>query len=313
MNMRGYRYAFPSIFQRIPNKTSAIVQNLELLRTSKAYRYEKNALVVQGFQSIKKLRDQGFKFKSLIATAKKEPREDREVAYPAKQVIENPDAFPSKSYYLSEIDLTRKVLGTASRPDQHEVYAEVQFPQYELGKGDRWVVFDKVNNAENLGSLVRTAQGLGWDSGIVTSNHSDLYHDFAVRASELATLTWPHAKIGFDKLSDFLKQHQITPIVAETLPKNPKKAWSPEYGRANTNEIKPGSGIWFWNFSKDMPPFPKKIALILSCEYSGVDGSFKDALRVSLPLEAHAKSLDVAAAGSIIMTELSRQRMNVTK
>ncbi|KAG1454457.1 hypothetical protein G6F56_007316 [Rhizopus delemar] len=311
--MSGYKYIFPDVFKRLHNAVNSKPKQLVKLRESKKYRYEKQTVVVQGFQYIKELRDLGFNFKSIFATAKKIPREDQEVGYPAKQVIEHTDAFPAKDYYLTDIDLTRNILGTASRPGIHEVYAEIEFPYYQP-EGERWVVFDRVNDPESLGILVRTAKGLGWDSGIVTSDHSDLYNDTTIRASKIASLTWPHIMVGVDRLSDFLKKHNITPVVANVLPKDTQEeAWSPEFGHVNIKDIKSGSGVWFWNLNGKEPKVPKKMALILSCMHGGLHTSFDNDIRVSIPLEPGVNSLNVAAAGSIIMTELNRQRACVTK
>lgn len=305
--MSNYKYIFPSIFERLHNAKSVKSKHLITLRESKHYRLEKQAVLVQGFKAIKELRDQGFEFKSLIATAKNKPYEDEEVKLPAKQVIQHPDSFPAKSYYLANIDLTRKILGTASRPGLHEIFAEIALPQHKITTpGDRIVVFDKVNDYESLGTLIRTAKGLGWDSGIATSSISDFYNDRTIRASNCSSLTWPHEIIRFNHLLNFFKKHEITPVVAEVLPKDVQEAWSPDYGHFNTKKIKPDSGVWFWNFKDKKVQLPNKVALVLSCEYHGVHELLDNEIRVSVPLDPGVNSLNISSAGSIIMAELNR-------
>ncbi|RCH95205.1 hypothetical protein CU097_014021 [Rhizopus azygosporus] len=315
--MSFYKYPFPSLFKRIINQKASPAKHLIALRESKQYRQENQAVVVQGLKTIRELRDQGIKINSLIVTAKKEPKEAEEVKFPANSVLENPDSFPAKKYYLTDVDLTRRILGTASRPGRHEVYAEVALLKHTFEPQERMLVLDKVNDPGNLGTIVRTAKGLGWKSGIITSGTCDLYNDKAIRASRAMSITWPHTIVSITGLLDFLKKHNITPIVADMLPKNDdsQKVWSPDYGHSNVKDVEPGSGIWFWNFQGERLNIPEKVALVLSCEHNGVDEALDHVTRVSIPLASNVESLNVASAGSIIMAEMNRllrQRVRTT-
>ncbi|CAO3658587.1 unnamed protein product [Rhizopus microsporus] len=290
--MSFYKYPFPSLFKRIINQKASPAKHLIALRESKQYRQENQAVVVQGLKTIRELRDQGIKINSLIVTAKKEPKEAEEVKFPANSVLENPDSFPAEKYYLTNVDLTRRILGTASRPGRHEVYAEVALLKHTFEPQERMLVLDKVNDPGNLGTI-------------------------AIRASRAMSITWPHTIVSITGLLDFLKKHNITPIVADMLPKNDdsQKVWSPDYGHSNVKDVEPGSGIWFWNFQGERLNIPEKVALVLSCEHNGVDEALDHVTRVSIPLTSNVESLNVASAGSIIMAEMNRllrQRVRTT-
>ncbi|KAG1453319.1 hypothetical protein G6F56_007605 [Rhizopus delemar] len=298
-------YKFPQIFKRILNAKTVAGKHLIALRESKQYRQDNQAVLVQGLKTITELRDQGVKINSVIVTAKKDPQDPSQVKYPATEILKNPKQLPASKYFLTDVELTRRILGTVSRPGSHEIYAELQTPPRTFKASDRLLVFDKISDPGNIGTLVRTAKGLGWKSGLITSGTCDLYNDKALRASRGLVLTWSHEQVSLNRLLSFLKEHGMTPIVADMLPKNSKTVWSPDYGSSDAKDVKPGSGVWFWNF-KEKEEIPKKVALVLSCEHHGVDELLDDEIRISVPLDSSVESLNVASAGSIIMTELNR-------
>lgn len=285
-----------SIFKRLASQHNEVVRHLIRLREKKQHRIDQRAVVVQGIKTINELHAQGIRFKSLIVT-----ESDAE-----PPVLEALKKIPANNYYSTNINLTRRILGTSSKPSKHEVYAEAVIPNWEqhLEGKDKVLVLDSINDPGNLGTLVRTAMAMEWDSGIITSNTCDLFNDKALRASRGLSLSWPHQILGKPELINHLKSKGFTPVVADMLPKNKTLTWSPEY--QNNAQPTVGNGLWFWNF-KQQQELPTKIALILSSEHQGVSKSlFKDEIRVSLPMNTIVESLNVANAGSIIMYELNR-------
>ena len=72
------------------------------------------------------------------------------------------------------------------------IAALVALPEEEdLKKAKRVVVFDHITNPGNLGTLIRTAKGLGFDGAYLTSGCVDPYNDKALRAAKGATFTFP--------------------------------------------------------------------------------------------------------------------------
>lgn len=301
----------PKLFKVISSQQNHVVKHFIALREKKQYRHEKQSVVVQGHKTVKELLDKGIQLKSVAITAKSIPKDEADIKYPALNVLKHPDVFPAEQYYITDINLARRILGTASKPGAHDIFAEVSIPTTSLERvhsKDRLLVFDQIKDPGNLGGLIRTATALGWDSGLVTTGSGDLYNDKTVRASRALSLTWQHNLIDPKSLINFLKENGFTPIVADMLPTKDKikdgNIWSPEYGN-DSSKVGPGTGVWFWNFKSKPNELPEKMALILSSEHSGVQ-ELDDELRVSTPMNSSVESLNVAVAGGIIMNELNR-------
>ncbi|CAO3645511.1 unnamed protein product [Cunninghamella blakesleeana] len=323
-------YKFPPLFKRLKSQQNKIVQHLIKLRESKQYRLEENRVIVQGLKTVQELKEKKIPLKSIIVTAELAPYDESAIKFPANQILKHPDALPAENHYLVNVDLTRRILGTASRPSKHEIFAEIPIPKHDLPKDkneiDRLLIFNHVNDPGNLGNLVRTGQALGWSSGVITTGTCDLYNDKTIRASRALSLSWKYEKIGVSQLLSFLKEYDMTPLVADMLPsmnnnnnnnnKNKNKndtiqpldLWSPLTGNYHSKKNQPtiGSGIWLWNFKNNQgkPYLPKRPALILSSEHNGVQG-LDDEIRISLPMTNNVESLNVACAGSLLMNELN--------
>ncbi|KAI8886607.1 alpha/beta knot, partial [Backusella circina FSU 941] len=295
-------FEFPALFKRIKSQQNNIAKHWISLREKKQYRNEHKAVIVQGFKTIKELRDLNVPLKSLAVTAKLTPKDASEIQGPAASILRQPDIFPSKHYYLTDIDLTRRILGTHSKPGNHDIFAEVPFPKVEFPKDniDKWLVLDRINDPGNMGTLIRTARALGWNAGLISSTSCDVYNDKVIRASRALSLTWPHLNMPSDKLIGYLKDNDITPIIADMMPHgdNDTNTWTME-----------NNGLRFWWDNKDNAnkkvALPKKIALVLSSEHGGVKG-LNNELRVSIPMFHQVESLNVAIAGAILMSELNR-------
>ncbi|GAN06063.1 RRNA methyltransferase [Mucor ambiguus] len=302
------KYQLPNLFHRLASQQNSNVKHFIALREKKQHRLDHGSVMIQGFKTVQEVRDQGIQFKSMIVTAKKDLNTETDIQSPSLQVIKHPELFPAQQYYVTDINLARRILGTASKPGNHDIFAEAIIPRIkddaQIFSHDRILVFDRISDPGNLGTLVRTAKALGWQSGLITHHSCDLYNDKCIRASRGTSLTWPHLTVNADQVLGQLKAEGYTPIVADMLPRNSAtvEMWSPE----NQANAVPGTGVWFWNQPRSLLPSIKKIALVLSSEHHGVDDAFSNELRVSLPMDPSVESLNVANAGSILMFDLNR-------
>ncbi|KAL7312829.1 hypothetical protein PS15m_008549 [Mucor circinelloides] len=302
------KYPLPSLFHRLASQQNQNVKHFIALREKKQYRLDQGSVMIQGFKTVQEVRDQGIQFKSMVVTAKKDLNTEADIQSPALQVIKQPELFPAQHYYVTDINLARRILGTASKPGNHDIFGEAIIPRFrneaQVFSRDRILVFDRISDPGNLGTLVRTAKALGWQSGLITHHSCDLYNDKCIRASRGTSLTWPHLTVNANQVLNQLRDEGYTPIVADMLPKKSPNVemWSPE----NQSNAVPGTGVWFWNQPRSLLPSIKKMALILSSEHHGVNDAFANELRVSLPMDPSVESLNVANAGSILMSDLNR-------
>ncbi len=133
------------------------------------------------------------------------------------------------------------------------------------------LVVDALNDPGNLGTLFRTAWGLGLDALIVTPHTVDPYHEKVLRASKGISVKMPWLKLKKEELEPFFKNHRLSVYLAD-LEGSP------------LHEIKPES------------PF----ALILGNESQGLSPELKK-LGQSLHIpQKNLESFNVAIAGAII-------------
>ncbi|KAI8344467.1 hypothetical protein BC941DRAFT_408704, partial [Chlamydoabsidia padenii] len=299
--MTSTLYQFPQLFKRLESPKNKYIQHFIRLRENKQYRTEQNAVIVQGLKTIQELRQDGLPLQSLAVTAEKQPTLTTASKPPGSIVLEHLHTFAAKHNYLVDASLTRRILGTASQPGRHEVFAEINIPPHTLPANlDRLVVFNHITDPGNLGNLVRTSKALGWGSGVVrTGGTCDLYNDKTLRASRALTLRWNYHEVHSIKdMLTFLASCDMTPLVADMMPDKRQGLWSPLTGDHDPvcNPADMGSGVWLWNFGNNKKEMPKRPALILSSEHNGAQG-LEDQIRISVPMVDGVESLNVASAG----------------
>ena len=146
--------------------------------------------------------------------------------------------------------------------------------------GDKVLVLNGVNNAENVGAICRSALAFGVDSIIIDSKSCSPFVRRAIRVSmgSVFKLKFMHT----DKLSEVLKELTTR-----------------EYSIVSASNDENACRL------KDVS-FAKRCALILGNEGDGVESLVKevsDAV-VKIPINPEVDSLNVAVASSILLYEL---------
>jgi len=149
------------------------------------------------------------------------------------------------------------------------------FPQAKL-KGTRFLLLDNVQDPGNAGTLVRSALGFVVDLVIFNSQSVDFYNDKFIRATQGALFQVPLVRMDLEQAIGELK-----------------KAGTRIIG----TKMQGGSNLY--DFS-----CPKKWALLLGSEGQGIAESLWPLVdeTVFVPIHPRLESLNVAVAGSIILS-----------
>lgn len=189
--------------------------------------------------------------------------------------------------YLISDEMMKKITGLSSF-EKIKIAAEITLPQNHIypdkdkNKGlleskNRLLILDGLQDPANVGSLIRTAHALNWDGLIITPKTADPFSQKALRAAMGSTFFLPLYFPTLPEMEKFIKKEKITLYLADLK----------------------GEKI-----EKLKPKLP--LGLILSREGSGPNSwAKKMAKPITIPMKKDIDSLNVAAAGAILMHRLA--------
>ncbi|MBN1914949.1 MAG: RNA methyltransferase [Parachlamydiales bacterium] len=184
------------------------------------------------------------------------------------------EKIASTTYIVSE-EVLHKITGVQA-PDGYA--ALVDFPATSsLEKKEKLLIIDNLTDPGNLGTLLRSALAFGWDGVILPPKTVDPFNDKALRAAKGATFHLPLF---------FMEE----PAIIAWIQKKSFQGFLADLKGTSIETIKVFSPPYF---------------LILSHESSGTrKWAQKIATPITIPI-AHIESLNVAAAGSILLYLMS--------
>ena len=140
------------------------------------------------------------------------------------------------------------------------------------------IMLDDVNDPGNLGTIIRTAAGLGYDGIIMSPNTVDLYNEKVIRSTQGVMFKIPIIKANLQEVIKMLKKEKVFCI-----------------GTALTN-------------AKDVKHITKKdkFAICLGNEAKGISKEVLDNMdeNVRIAMNNDVESLNVSIAAGIIMYEM---------
>lgn len=146
------------------------------------------------------------------------------------------------------------------------------------GNKTKLIMLDDVNDPGNLGTIIRTAAGLGYDGIIMSPNTVDLYNEKVIRSTQGVMFKIPIIKANLQEIIKLLKKEKVFCI-----------------GTALTN-------------AKDVKHITKKdkFAICLGNEAKGISKEVVDNMdeNVKIAMKNDVESLNVSIAAGIIMYEL---------
>ena len=146
------------------------------------------------------------------------------------------------------------------------------------GNKTKLIMLDDVNDPGNLGTIIRTAAGLGYDGLIMSPNTVDLYNEKVIRSTQGVMFKIPIIKANLQEVIKLLKKEKVFCI-----------------GTALTN-------------AKDVKHITKKdkFAICLGNEAKGISKEVLDNMdeNVRIAMKNDVESLNVSIAAGIIMYEM---------
>ncbi|CAG8555486.1 7027_t:CDS:1 [Acaulospora colombiana] len=292
-------------FVRISGARQNMVVYFEELRRESSKRNKFRSLLIHGCKHIQSMIKQGIDIKSIGITTAEGIKSLDGLMGGSREIFNNKEKFPAERYYVTDLEWTRKILGSGARVDAREAWAELPFPNIPFPSDiKKLLVLDHIADPVDMGMLIRSAKALRWDASYLIAGTVDLYNETVIRTSRCESVTWP-SKTGFwHDAYELAKEHNLTLVMADMLPRGKALA-------------KSSTGLCFWDPMTEevINELPSRIALILGSKLHGV--TYRDVrsgiMRVSIPMHDGVSSLNVGMAGNILMHELNRLMDTGTK
>lgn len=253
----------------IESKENLKVKLISSLKLKKN-REKNNLIVVEGLRAVQQLIENNIEIK-LLAFADQEYKKNKEY----RNVFEKYEGISCliKSAIFDQIVETTNTQG---------ILALVNTPKYDLeglsgNKKCRFLLFDRIQDPGNAGTLIRTADAAGYDAILYTKGTVDLFSSKVNRSAMGSNLYTPILEIDFDDLRR-LKQQGFK-LLATALDD--------------------------YSLLYDKVVYDNKTVIILGNEANGVSESLLDLSdeKVYIPIYGKAESLNVAVAGAILIYE----------
>jgi len=164
-------------------------------------------------------------------------------------------------------EVLKKITGLPE-PDGWVAVAPLPQPR-EVKAAQRTLVLDQISDPGNLGTLLRTAWGLGWDAVVFTPGTVDPFNDKALRASKGAPFFLPFCTKTPEEIAVLFNHVYVADLDGTPL-----------------HEVKPKTPL----------------ALVLSHEAKGASlWAQKLGNKVRIPMHHGVDSLNVAVSGGILL------------
>lgn len=258
-------------------------QKFETLKTNRNKRYKYNEFLVEGVRSLNEAVKNNWHIKSLIYD-KNNLSDWAADMIRTVQTEENFCLTPELMRDLSEKEDSSELLAVIEMREDNP-------DSLTLSKNPFLVLFDRPSNKGNLGTMIRSCDALGADALIITGHAVDLYDPNVVVSAMGSFFNMPVVRISdnqtlFTYIDDLKNKYPNFKIVGTTA-------------------------------HHELPLYDTDLSgplmLMMGNETMGLNKAFKDScdLLCTIPMaeQSYASSFNVSCAASILMYEVTRQRV----
>lgn len=257
-------------FNIITSRENPLIKLVAALQVSSEKRKRNGLFVLEGLRICKDACDNGIKFDKLIvsdAAAEKYAADTEKFSLISDECYKIPDSLFKK---ISDTKTLQGIIAVAKMPVTGSC---------GIDKNGKYIALENVADPSNLGAVSRTAEALGVNGIILSSDGCDPYSPKALRASMGTLLRVPVF---------------VTESFAETLKSTGLKRYACVVDKT-AESIKEQS---FGNGS----------VVMIGNEANGLTDSAKQSadVLVTIPMTGRAESLNAAAAAAIAMWEMMK-------
>mgnify|MGYP000624211400 FL=1 len=257
-------------FNIITSRENPLIKLVAALQVSSEKRKRNGLFVLEGLRICKDACDNGIKFDKLIvsdAAAEKYAADTEKFSLISDECYKIPDSLFKK---ISDTKTPQGIIAVAKMPVTGSC---------GIDKNGKYIALENVSDPSNLGAISRTAEALGVNGIILSSDGCDPYSPKALRASMGTLLRVPVF---------------VTESFAETLKSTGLKRYACVVDKT-AESIKEQS-------------FENGSVVMIGNEANGLTDSAKQSadVLVTIPMTGRAESLNAAAAAAIAMWEMMK-------
>ncbi|CAK0734338.1 hypothetical protein CVIRNUC_000417 [Coccomyxa viridis] len=270
----------PPIVQEINSPANSYIKHCCKLVTSRPYREQAGSVLIVGHIPVQEIAEHTAVRVLFLAQGAPAP-----AGVQAETTVQVSAAVLQRLSGLESVGGLQAV-AEVDAPAQHDFVANS-----EEGSVKRLLALDCVQDPGNLGTLLRTAAGLGWDGAYLLPGCCDPCNEKALRASRGAAFKLHLAHGDWEGLDEAVQCHSLTYVGAE-----------PHEEAQSTAESSSGSNG------------TARVCLVLGNESQGLSREACDRCQpLSIPMAGRMESLNVSHAGAILMFALSEMGPHVLK
>ncbi len=258
-------------FIEITSKDNPLIKFVSLLQSSSKHRKEQGSFVLEGLRICDDAYQNNIKFDKLIVTKSLLEKHFEHI---------NHFANSSDNCYILREDLFKKISDTNS-PQGIIVVAKTPCLFKEINSSGRYIALENLADPSNLGAIARTAEALGVDGIIMTSDCCDPYSPKSLRSSMGTLLRLPIFVV--DDLISFIKEKELRSFAC-VVDKDAESISSQQFENGDV--------------------------LIIGNEANGITNYVKENSnhRITIKMQGKAESLNAAAAAAIAMWEMVKEK-----
>lgn len=184
-------------FIEITSKDNPLIKFVSSLQSSSKYRKETGLFVLEGLRICDDAYQNNIKFDKLIVTKNALEKHNKDI---------NNFASVSEYCYILKEELFKKISDTSS-PQGIVAVAHIPENNNTISNSGRYIALENIADPSNLGAIARSAEALGVDGIIITTDSCDPYSPKCLRSSMGTLLRLP--LYITDDILNFAKENNL--------------------------------------------------------------------------------------------------------